>query len=257
MIWIIWMGEGDDHLLPIMQTEKPLVGKIALVNFILQMIWMDRTVPKRTAPCCNHFCPLYWSSRHKSLLLAGLSRATMFSKWSGLTERVGLLPVSLVWYDNIFFVYFLDHSGEKASCWVTTGLRIGAVYVYIGACLGILAAVALLSTLTQLYTEEKITTWMGQACESARFCPDRIYFSWSSVLMASSSQLVSPQSLQRKSPKTEFKTIQTQSMGTAERSSDNVYFKEFRVGLYHRKMFSQNKCLFYFSLIISDLFQAE
>ena len=114
-----------------------------------------------------------------------------------------------------------------------------------------------LSTLTQLYTEEKITTWMGQACESARFCPDRIYFSWSSVLMASSSQLVSPQSLQRKSPKTEFKTIQTPSMGTAERSSDNVYFKEFRVGLYHRKMFSQNKCLFYFSLIISDFFQAE
>ena len=117
---------------------------------------MDRTVPKRTAPCCNHFCQLYWSSRPKSLLLAGLSTATMFSNWSGLTERVGLLPVSLVWYDDIFFVYFLDHSGEKSSCWVTTGLRIGAVYVYIGACLGILAAVALLSTLT--HTGEKITT---------------------------------------------------------------------------------------------------
>ena len=41
------MGAADDHLLPIMQTEKPLVDKIALVNFILQMILIERTVPKK------------------------------------------------------------------------------------------------------------------------------------------------------------------------------------------------------------------
>ena len=47
----------------------------------------------------------------------------------------------------------------------------------IGVCLGILAVVTLSSTFTQFYTEEKITPWMGQACESTRFWPDRIHFS--------------------------------------------------------------------------------
>ena len=47
MIWIIRMGAADDHLLPIMQTEEPLVDKIVLVNFILQMILIERTVPKK------------------------------------------------------------------------------------------------------------------------------------------------------------------------------------------------------------------
>ena len=170
MIWIIWMGEGDDHLLPIMQTEKPLVGKIALVNFILQMIWMDRTVPKRTAPCCNHFCQLYWSSRRKSLLLAGLSRATMFCKWSGQTERVGLLQRA--WSGTtIFFVFswpfrrkyfLLSHYQTQEWNGVFEGVQtlsskgwMAAMRQYMGTCLGILAAVALVGTLTQLYTEKK------------------------------------------------------------------------------------------------------
>ena len=120
----------------------------------------------------------------------------------------------------------------------------------IGVCLGILAVATLLSTFTQFYTEEKITPWMGQACESTRFWPDRIHFSWPLVLMASTNITSVPLA---QCPKTTFKTMQTPSMGTAERSSDSCLFQRILGGVISQDDVEPKKCLFYFSLIVSDL----
>ena len=112
---------------------------------------------------------LSWSSRCKSLLLTELSRATMFSKWSGPTERVGLLQRA--WSGTTIFFCFswsfrrknflLSHYQTQEWNGVSEGVQtlsskgwMAARRQYMGTCLGILAAVALVGTLTHLYTQK-------------------------------------------------------------------------------------------------------